>query len=163
MKLVVDSSALFSGKGLSSANELFTTPGVLSEINPGGRVRKQFEYLLAAGLTVQAPSKESLALMNRAAERTGDIGRLSKADLELLALAKELDATILSDDYSIQNMAVEVGIKYKPVAQDGITKKLAWEYRCGGCGMTLKKMASECPVCGSSVKTARKRECGKGH
>jgi UPF0271 protein len=156
MKLVIDSSAIFSGKYLGSDNELYTTPGVLSEINPGGRVRKQLEYLLAAGLNVQIPSKDNLTAINTVAEKTGDIGRLSKADIELLALARELGAVLLSDDYSIQNVAIESGIKYEPVAQTGISKVFTWEYKCKGCGMHFQDKLKDCPVCGAGLKPVRK-------
>jgi UPF0271 protein len=155
MKFVVDSSAIFSGKGISSSNELFTTPGVISEIRPGGKVRRQFEYLLAAGLSVQSPSSKSIELINQTAERTGDIGRLSSADIEVLALAKDLGAVILTDDYSIQNVAAETGVKYRAVAQEGISQKWTWTYRCTGCGIHFRKAEKECPVCGSPIRTVK--------
>jgi UPF0271 protein len=157
-RLVLDSSAIFSGKCIPSENGLFTTPAVVAEISPGGRVRKQLEYLLAAGLDVRAPSQDSLEDIRIIARRTGDIGRLSSADIEVLALARELGVSVMSDDYSIQNVAAEAGIMYVPVAQEGIREKVKWVNRCSGCGAGFGDSVSaskECPVCGSRVKTVR--------
>lgn len=155
MKYVLDTSAILSGKDLPADCELFSSPKILEEIKHG-RMKRQLDFLLESGLKVFSPSEKTLAEVALAAERTGDAARVSDADLEILALAMELGAVLLTDDYSIQNLASELDVKYKGIAQKGITKTLKWRIRCTGCGRYWEKMHESCPVCGSQLKTTRK-------
>ena len=87
---------------------------------------------------------------------TGDDGRLSETDTELLALALQLKAEIISDDYSVQNVATILQISFKTALQ-GIRKVIHWTYRCRGCGRYYEKMEPDCPICGSEVRSVRKK------
>lgn len=157
MKCVIDTSAILSGKLISAEHELFTSPRVADEIQPGGRLARNFQYLLEAGLCVREPSESALEDVRKRAEKTGDAGRLSETDIEVLALASELDAVILTDDYSIQNMAEELGLKFQPIAQEGIKEVFLWEYRCTGCGARYEQKHNVCPTCGSKLRSVRKK------
>jgi UPF0271 protein len=101
------------------------------------------------------PKNESIQLIKKGAEKTGDIGRLSPADIEILALAKEMNATLLTDDYSIQNLAEELNIDYKGIDIEEIKKKIYWRYRCRGCGKYWEELHKTCPICGSGLRTVR--------
>ena len=90
-----------------------------------------------------------------ASHSTVDSIRLSSVDIDLLALAKDMDATILTDDYSIQNTAKFLGIKYKAVGLKAIKKLVKWNYKCLGCGKVFDKEMPDCPVCGSKLRTTR--------
>jgi UPF0271 protein len=155
MKYVLDTSAILSGKDLPLDCELFSSPMILEEIKHG-RMKRQLDFLLESGLKVLSPSKKTLAEVGSAAKRTGDAARISDADMEILGLAMEMDAVLLTDDYSIQNLASELDVKYMGIAQKGITKTLKWRIRCIGCGRYWEKMHDCCPVCGSQLKTTRK-------
>ena len=114
-------------------------------------------YLKDKGLTFQNPSEESIDFVKNTSKKTGDAGRISSVDLEILALAldlqkKGLDVIILSDDYSIQNIASELKLDFESISQKGITKKLKWGVRCRGCGKKFKEDISVCPICGSDTK-----------
>ena len=93
-------------------------------------------------------------------KETGDIGRLSSADIEILALAVDInkdvnkEATILTDDYSIQNVAHTLDIKFQNVSQKRITKKFKWVCRCPGCGKTFSESIKICPICGTTTKAS---------
>jgi UPF0271 protein len=156
MKFVLDTSAILSGKDFSSEYELYSSPKVVDELQRG-RMKRRLNFLIESGLRVISPSEHTIREVRRCAEDTGDIARVSEADLEILSLAKELDAVLLSDDYSIQNIASKLKVDFKGVAQDGITEVFKWEYRCKGCGRYWEKMHDACPVCGSELRTARKR------
>lgn len=158
MRLVLDASVLLSGKIVSSEHMLFTTPSVITEIKPGGRMRRNLEYLIEAGLIIRSPSKEMVNRIRAKAAETGDIKRLSETDIEVLALSKELDALLLTDDYSIQNIAILVNVSYCRVAQEGISKIFIWRYRCRGCGKFWEVFYKHCPICGSQLKTVRKKD-----
>lgn len=155
MKFVLDTSAILSGKDLSATHELYSSPKILDELKHG-RMRRRLNYLIESGLRIMSPSKEIIEMVKKIASETGDIARVTEADIEILSLAKELDAILLTDDYSIQNLATELNIKYQGVAQEGITETIKWSYRCKGCGRYWKELHDSCPVCGSELRTTRK-------
>jgi UPF0271 protein len=157
---VVDSSALLSGKPIAISGKLVVPNGVEKEINKGGRDFRQFRYMLEAGMQVRFPSQDSMEKVEIASHRTGDDTRISDADREVLALALELridgeDAVILSDDYSIQNVAEELCIPYQSFEHRGIKEKFKWIYKCKGCGRNFDKKYKLCPFCGSELKQVR--------
>jgi UPF0271 protein len=156
MKFVLDTSAILSGKDFSADQELYSSPKILDELKHG-RMKRRLDYLIESGLKVMIPSNEIIGEVKKCASETGDIARVTEADIEILSLAKELDAVLLTDDYSIQNLASELNVKYQGVAQEGITKTLKWRYRCKGCGRYWQEMQDSCPVCGSELKTTRKK------
>jgi len=152
MRRVLDASALLSGASFDG--ELYTTPEAVAEVRRLGSTT-QLDAVLATKVRVLTPSKESHEAVEAAARGTGDIARLSPTDQGLLALARGLDATILTDDYSIQNVASRLGIPYERVVERGIREVVVWRYRCMGCGRFFEEPTRECPVCGSKVRTTR--------
>jgi UPF0271 protein len=160
MKFVLDASAILSGKEFSAEHELYSSPKILVEVRPGS-MRRHLDYLVESGLKVISPSEETVEDVRKCASDTGDIGRVSEADIEILSLAKELEAILLTDDYSIQNIATVLGIEYLGVAQEGITEMIEWRYRCKGCGRYWEEMSDGCPVCGSELKTTRRTKENK--
>jgi UPF0271 protein len=140
--------------------KIVTTPGVSDEFNPGGRGFRTFELLKETGLTIQIPSKEAINAVKQTAQQTGDDRRLSIADIEIVALALDInknpdqEATILSDDYSIQNVASTLNIKYQGFLQKEITKKFKWVSRCPGCGKQFNEIKKICPICGTATKNS---------
>ncbi|MEK6851738.1 MAG: hypothetical protein AABY30_04280 [Candidatus Thermoplasmatota archaeon] len=151
---VLDTSALMSGRPFEG--ELFTTEDVLRELHRQEAMTPQLEAFLALKVRIVSPSRESVAAMRARAEGTGDVHRLSPTDLRLVAVASELDATLVTDDYSIQNLAEEVGLLYESVLVPGITERVVWRYRCTGCGRRSEEWRDPCPVCGAKVRTSRR-------
>ncbi len=92
---------------------------------------------------------------------TGDSRRLSETDIEVLALALELGYQIVTDDYSIQNLATVLGVPFRGLDQKGIGAVFEWEARCKGCGKRFPAAVKECDICGSETRTARKRKGGR--
>ena len=154
MQRVLDASALLTGRPFDG--ELTTVPGVLRELHRLGWT-PQLEAFLETHVRVLEPDVASVARVRSASEATGDVQRLSPTDCALLALALELGATLVTDDYSIQNLCRVLAIPYEPILMPGITETWRWSYRCTGCGRTWPEWHDECPVCGSSLKTARPR------
>jgi len=156
--IILDTSAILSGKPIDFKDAtLLTTPGVSSEINPGGRDYQLFQNLIEKGLIIQQPSKKSINKIKEVINKTGDSGRLSKTDIEILALAYEkkdeqVNVSIITDDYSIQNTANELNICFETISLSGITKKFKWTYRCRGCGKKFKENINICPICGAGIK-----------
>ena len=156
---IIDTSAILSGKPINLDDaEMVTTPAVFSELNPGGRDYRTFQLLQEKGLNIQSPSKESTNKINKTAKETGDKDRLSIADIEILALAIDInkdvnkESVILTDDYSVQNIANTLNIKFQSLSQRGITKKFKWQCRCPGCGKRFTESTKICPICGTVTK-----------
>ncbi len=142
--------------GRQFPGELVTVPGVLRELGRHG-VTPELEAFLDTHVRVMQPGAAAVDRVRGASEATGDAPRLSPTDRELLALALELGATLVTDDYSIQNLCRILQIPYEPILMPGIRETWHWSYRCTGCGRTWPVWHEECPVCGSAVKTSRPR------
>lgn len=154
VKRVLDASALLTGRQFPG--ELATVPGVLRELRRHG-MTPPLEAVLETQVRVLSPGLEAQERVRAASESSGDAHRLSPTDRELLSLALDLGATLVTDDYSIQNLARLLGIPYEPILTPGIRDTWTWSYRCRGCGRTWPEWHEECPVCGSALKTARPR------
>jgi len=154
--LILDTSAILSGIPLQG--DMVTSPLIEKEFTPGGASWRTFQYLKKAGMTILLPSTDSLAKIQDASEKTGDMNRLSAADKEILALAYDFkkEGMLLSDDYSIQNIARLLDIRYSPLRQKGITEIRQWVYRCTGCKRVSTK-GGICLVCGSPMKMLGKK------
>jgi len=156
---ILDTSAILSGKPIClDDSKMVTVPGVSDELKPGGRDYQAFQFLKEKGLIIHVPSKKSINEINVISAKSGDIGRLSNADKEVLALALDLDveddneSIILTDDYSIQNVAHIMNINVETISQKGITKRFKWTYKCSGCGKKFKENIKVCPICGALTK-----------
>lgn len=151
MPFVLDSSALLAGKDLL-LEDMFCTPDVLEEVK-GKDPSPQLILMIEARVAVRSPSEDSVAEVKEAALKTGDAKRLSPVDVGVIALAIDLKATIITDDYSIQNVSNELGLTYHGLSFPDIERKIEWEYRCVGCGKRFEEPMDECPICGSRIKT----------
>lgn len=152
VRLVLDTSAFFSLEKLPQG-EAYTTSGVVEEMKKYGDERIHYWQSI---VTVMDPTKESLDFITRGARATGDDARLSQVDVSLLAIAKDLDAVILTDDYSIQNLARYLNIQYSPVGIEGIKELIKWRYQCTGCRNIWDKNYPECPICGHHLRSSRR-------
>jgi len=150
--LVLDTSSLFALERLPSEERLFAPPGVREELREYHDTRLPF---LEGMIQFLSPGSESVANVQEASRTSGDDLRLSKVDIEVLALALELDATVLTDDYSIQNLASRLGIRFRGVEKKEISQVFRWRYKCTGCGRVWDRHHRECPVCGSRLRSYR--------
>lgn len=160
---IIDTSAILSGRMLNFFDsEFVTTPKVADELKPGGRDYRNFQYLKEKGLKIIKPEKIFLEKIKKICEKFGEKERLSKPDIELLSLALQFKTNtnnpiIVTDDFSIQNIAEHLKISYQNINERKIKEKFKWETRCQGCRKKLKENISICPICGSDTK----KEIGK--
>ena len=110
-------------------------------------------------LKVKAPSDEFLKKIEDSAITVGDSFFLSETDKQLLALALELKAAgykpqIVSDDYSIQNVATKMEIEYSALATFGIRRLLEWVRYCPACHKEYSADygRATCTICGTELK-----------
>jgi len=98
-------------------------------------------------------------MAKKSSTESGDMRFLSEADLQILGLAMELKVgghapTIVTDDYSIQNVASKIGVDFTPLVTFGIRYYLHWLLYCPAC---RKKYPSDygskrCEICGTQLK-----------
>jgi endoribonuclease Nob1 len=157
-KFILDSSFFLSGTQ-PPEGQLFTVPSVVDEVRPG---RKELLICEALGMQIRSPTQESMERIEETAKKTGDISRVSRTDMELIALALELQGTLFTDDYSMQNISASLGVKFHSLLQRGIRKIAKWYYRCKYCGKYQETEREDCGVCGGPIKTTRKPPKGKG-
>jgi UPF0271 protein len=147
MRLVLDSSAFFSEAPVEG--ELYTTQSVVSELRDLPS-KARFELLCEAGLRVVEPDRESVIRAKDHAVARGEAAVLSPTDIDLIALALQLQAFIMSDDYALQNVAKSMRIRVIPIRQKG-SRNIRWKYRCSGCGRYYRE-PGECRVCGALIQ-----------
>lgn len=152
--MVLDSSAFFSMDALPD-EEHVCPPGVIRELEKYEDPRLA---LWGDMIHVSDCSKESMEKVEEAARKSGDLGRLSPVDKTVIALALDVNGTIWSDDYSIQNVARILGLQFKPVGMAGIKKVVKWNYQCIGCKKWYKEKMEECLICGSPMKACRRKK-----
>jgi UPF0271 protein len=154
---VCDTSVLLAGGDPRSGPDdaVFVTPAVLDEVRRP-EDRERLETLRETGLKVQSPTAEGLRRVEEAAKAAGEGERLSKADKELVALALDLKAELLTDDRSMQNVAATLQVAFRGFAQSEIKGIWHWEsqWRCSGCARAYEKepLRGECTICGHAVK-----------
>jgi len=145
---VLDASVFIYGVQVSG--NIYTVPEVTRELR-SSEAAVALQESLKEGLKIESPLKTDVALVTEKAKSTGDYLRLSQADIDLLAKALEVSGTLVTDDYSIQNVAARLGIETQQIQQARIKRVLKWRRRCVGCGRLYESEAI-CPVCGSDVK-----------
>ncbi len=145
--IIADSSVFIYGKTL--AGEVITVPGVERELKD---IRSRMRFQIAE-VRIERPSKDALDRAERTAREIGDLSTLSSVDLELLAVALELEVPLATDDYALQNVALHLGLRVEPVAQPLIKKVIKRTQRCVGCGQSFE--GEECPVCGTPARRRR--------
>lgn len=163
---VLDTSAFIYG--MTPGGEMETVPAVYGEVkDEQSRIRLE----VMEGLTVIEPDALFVGRVAEAARASGDDKRISKADGDLLALALQekgagKDVALLTDDYAVQNVARELGIRVIALRQKKSRTRVVWEKQCTGCGRSFGcgdsfAEGETCPVCGSPLRT-RKRPITRG-
>jgi len=149
--------------------DIYTSPQILAEIKNNRENRTIINRLQAAmdtgRLKVQKPSEETLKKVVKKSKETGDYRALSEADNEILALALDFkensinEPILYSNDYSIQNLCAELGLRFASLHRTGIKSKIVWEVYCPHCKTTFSPeyLNRVCERCGSKLKRRPKR------
>ena len=158
---VLDTSAFVAGfDPFSIDGEEYAVPMVLEEIAENSMSWIRFKTAIDNGkLKMKTPSKGFLQQVKASATTVGDAFFLSDADLQVLALALELKShgcspLIVTDDYSIQNVANQMAIGFTSLATFGIRFRLSWVRYCPACHRKFPAdcKSKTCDVCGTSLK-----------
>ena len=154
---IADSAVFIMGYPVESTL-LITVPSIVNELK-SSEAAMRFDLAREDGARVEVPLPRMIDEVLGMAEHTRDMEGLSTTDIDILAKALERkdDATLLTDDYAVQNVAVMLGIDVKPVVQKKIRDILVWEKQCVGCRKRFDE-GDVCPICGSELKKRRKRK-----
>jgi UPF0271 protein len=164
--VILDTSAFIAGFDPFSLPEpQLTVPKVEEEISRSSIVNTRFRAAIENGkLKVKVPHPDFLKAAKVSASSLGDSYLLSEADMQLLALALELKAKgfapqIVTDDYSIQNVASQMEIRFLALATFGIKRLLEWIRYCPACHREYSAdcASKECLVCGTQLKRKPRR------
>jgi UPF0271 protein len=158
--IVLDASALIAGyEPENSKGKHYTVPEVVQELRDETTLIRVQAAVDSGRLIVETPRAEVKEQVMKIARETGEGSELSSADLSVLSIALQLtestiQVTVISDDYSVQNLAVRLNLKYAALSTRGISQKIIWRTYCPGCFRSYKKAVPDniCPVCGTELK-----------
>jgi UPF0271 protein len=165
--VVLDTSAFLAGfDPFSISEEQVTAPKVEEEIRENSLTFLRFRTAVENGrVKIIAPSEEYLAKVTASATTVGDSFLLSETDMQILALALEYEGRgfkpqIITDDYSIQNVAIQNGIGFASLATFGIRRLLNWIRYCPACHKKYPADYSSktCEICGTKLKRKPTRD-----
>jgi len=170
--IIIDTSALIAGFDPFSINETqYTAPKVREEIAVETMSSIRFKTAIDNGkVEVRNPKKAFLEKAKVFASTVGDSFFLSETDLQVLALSLELmkegySPTIVTDDYSIQNVASEMNVQFAPLSTFGIRRRLQWIRYCPACHKEYPAnyKSLRCQVCGTRMKRKPLRSPGNSN
>ncbi len=153
MSYVLDTSAILSRRFNLVGEEVLVPGSVIEEIRKG-KLKSMLDSLEGI-LRVSSPASESVALVREKATESGDISELSATDIDVIALAYENGATVISDDFAIQNVSSLLSLAYAGADLTEIRQEVIWRYRCTGCRKVYNTAIGTCPVCGHEVVRSR--------
>jgi len=144
---ILDSSAFINE--YHTEETIASIPLVREELEDESAYR--FDALEGSGMHMHIPDAETVERIERAARETGDYEELSRTDIRLVAATFELDGTLVTDDYAMQNVAEKLDVDVEVIAREGIDEQRSWLFQCQGCGREFEEQHDRCPVCGSSL------------
>lgn len=165
--LVLDTSAFIAGfDPLTVPEEQYTVPEVRNELVVESMTLMRFNTAIESGkMTVKHPKDACFQEIKEAAKNAGDLRYLSEADLQVLALALELKGSgysplIVTDDYSIQNVANKIGVEFTSLMTFGIKFRFKWILYCPACYRKYPQehKSTVCEVCGTELKRKPKKK-----
>ncbi len=165
--MVLDTSAFIGGLDpFTIHEERVIPPKVEDEVLRKNLMTLRFRTAVESGtIKVVAPEQQKLDEVKACATSLGDSFFLSETDMQVLALALQIRALgkmpiIVTDDYSIQNVATRLGVGFIALTTLGIKRVLNWVRYCPACRRIYSAnfKATECPVCGTLLKRKPQRQ-----
>jgi RNA-binding protein NOB1 len=107
---------------LQTAEQLFTIPAVISEIRDAA-TRSRVETTLLPFLTIRNPTPASYEFVAQFSKKTGDFPVLSRPDLQVLALAYEIECERLGGNWRLRSTPGQKRLNGKPPAKENKAAK----------------------------------------
>ena len=152
---IADASLFIIRKRLEGS--VITVPSVVEEL----RDESSRTTLELMDVRIEPPLSSFKKKVMTKAGITRDSDELSDTDIDILAKALEYsereETVLVTDDFAVQNTAIQLGIRVIPAGQRKIKDVLVWEKQCIGCKRRFP-LGDECPVCGSQMRKRRKSD-----
>ncbi|HTX61407.1 MAG TPA: ribonuclease VapC [Methanobacterium sp.] len=161
---VLDASGIIGGF-ISDDHPNYTTSQVITEIKDI-KSRLTLENAMdKKHLIIEEPEIQDIQKISEVITKSGDLLRLSSVDKNVIALAlhlkkKGLDPTVITDDYSIQNVLKIIKIPFRSVITRGIEEVVGWIKFCKGCRKIYPAdyPSTDCEICGSPISRKRTKK-----
>jgi len=159
--LILDTTAFIAGFNAPRLHdEIYSVPEVEGELTKNSIAKLRLNTAIRAGkLKLREPSAHALKKAREISKELGDLLSLSEVDMKILALAVQLREegyapTIITDDYSIQNVAKKLAVNYESVTTYGIKYHLKWLLYCPACHQKYPSdyKFEKCEKCGTKLK-----------
>ena len=141
MKAILDANVLLHGRETKEFTEPVTIPEVTEEMKSTQGKRR----LENTDIEVRKAPELSLKKVKKVSDSINS--PTSDVDEKLIALAENMDGTVVSDDKAVQNLALHLGIDFQGYMENKIDEKRDWRIECGSCGRETSR--TPCPRCGS--------------
>lgn len=159
--IVLDTSAFIAGIDPNSITEpQYSVPAVKNELSLKSLPWFRFNTAVQdRKLIIRMPGARFLREVKKRAKSVGDFRYLSEVDLHVLALALDLknanlNPVIVTDDYSIQNVANKLDVDFMSLLTYGIKFRLNWILYCPACYRKYPPDCAliSCRICGTKIK-----------
>lgn len=163
--LVLDTSPiLLNSPSISTlratADILITTAAVVAEIR-GEEARSRFETLYKPFIEIKAAKSTSIKHVKEFARKTGDLAVLSATDLEIIALAYDLECERNKGDWRLRNAPGQKRLNGRPPVAETVIESIAEQPSDNGRG--AGENAEQSPVTVESVVNAMQEHGIDGH
>lgn len=164
--IVLDTSAFIAGfDPMTIPEKQHTVPEVMDELNAGSMPWIRFKAAVNKGkVEILKPKDPFFQKIVEISKKIGDIKNLSTVDMKVLALALELKnigsiPLIITDDYSIQNVANKIDVEFTSLMTFGIRFQFKWVIYCPACFKRYPQdyKSQVCEICGSKLKRKPKK------
>ena len=165
--IVLDTSAFIAGfDPMAVPEKQYTVPEVKNELNADSMPWMRFNAAIENGkVMILKPQDSAFQEILEASKKVGDMRNLSEADMQVLALALELKGRgltplIVTDDYSIQNVANKIDVEFTSLMTFGIKFRFKWILYCPACYRKYPPdyKSQVCEVCGTELKRKPKKK-----
>ena len=155
---VLDATAFYLGLSFLSFTKSYTTSLVFDEVRHLKRSYSLLDTLVETrNLIIIDPDEKYVRRVLAVATKSGHTVRLSNSDISVLALAYQLKKPLISDDFSVENIARLLSISIMPLGSIGIKYTWKWISYCRTCGKGYGTNNTECLICGNKLKRRFKR------
>ncbi|KAI4719583.1 D-site 20S pre-rRNA nuclease [Aureobasidium sp. EXF-10727] len=104
---------------LAQSEQIVTVPAIITEIRDAS-TRTRVETQLMPFLTIRSPNPASIKFVTDFARKTGDLDVLSKPDIQIVALAYELECERNGGDWRLRRNPGQKGMNGKPPVKDDV-------------------------------------------
>lgn len=156
-RFALDATAFYQGFHLRSNITCITTGLVFAEISHIQRNLSILDSLISnRRIMIFQPSDSTLRTVILAVKQIGET-QLSDADISIVALAKECNATLVSDDFAVCNLAKTLSIDLLNLGTKGIRDRRKWVKFCKSCGRGYPPTQTICSLCGNKLRVRYKK------